>query len=324
MKNALIAAVAVAIVLLASPVAHSEVEETRTTLREHVLKLINKDRQLYGLPPVQLDLAASAIGDAYCLEQIRTGTNGHYGTDGLSPYMRYSLAGGNDGVSENAAAWSATYAFSERALYEMARRSQDAMMAEMPPKDGHKKTILDPHATHVGIGLAWHRGEFRLVHEFVRRHVEWTRVLPRRAHTGEMPVIAGKPLNGVTVEAITVHREAMPETMPAHVANAIENYSLPSARKEYLPRLRQDYTRHPNGTIEMVRREYANGHRGDFYVGRNGEFSFPVPFTEGAGLYTVVVWVKRPGYEFPVAASNVSIRVEESLQSPARASAAGR
>ncbi len=113
----------IAIMMLASPVAHSDIDETRTTLREHVLKLINRDRKLYNLPPVQLDLEASAIGDDYCRRQIQNRTNGHFTTDGLAPYMRYSFAGGNDGVSENAAAWSANYTFSERALYEMARRS---------------------------------------------------------------------------------------------------------------------------------------------------------------------------------------------------------
>src|ERR1044071_2175011 len=49
----------------------------------------------------------------------------------------------------------------------------------MAPNDGHKKTILDPHATHVGIGVAWEGGEFRLVHEFVRRYVSWKRPPPR-------------------------------------------------------------------------------------------------------------------------------------------------
>ncbi|HYH07630.1 MAG TPA: CAP domain-containing protein [Thermoanaerobaculia bacterium] len=315
---------AVMIVLLASPLAHSEMEATRTTLREHVLKLINRDRQIYNLPPVELDLDTSVMGDAYCAEQIRTGSSGHYGTDGLSPYMRYSFHGGNDGVSENAAAWSASYSFSERALYEMSRRSQDAMMAEMPPKDGHKKTILDPHATHVGIGMAWNGGEFRLVHEFIRRYVQWTRTLPRQARTTDLPMIAGRPLHGTTIEAISVHYERMPETMPASVASAIDSYSLPSKRKEYFPRLKQEYKRSPDGTLEITRREYANGHRGDFYVGKQGEFAFAIPFTEGAGLYTVVVWVKRPGFEKPVAASNVSVRVEESLQTPVRASATGR
>jgi uncharacterized protein YkwD len=313
----------IAIMLLASPVAHSDIDETRTTLREHVLRLINRDRRVYNLPPVQLDLAASAIGDGYCKRQIVNGTNGHFTTDGLAPYMRYSFAGGNDGVTENAAAWSANYTFTDRALYEMARRSEDAMMGEMPPEDGHKRAILDPHATHVGIGLAWERSEFRLVHEFIRRYVDWTRPLPRHARLGESVMVAGRPLAGAAIQAISVHYEPVPETMPAHVANALTSYSLPSQRKDYFPRLKQEYTRHPNGTLEIIRREYQGGRRGDFYLGKDGDFSFVIPFTEGPGVYTVVVWVRR-GKGAPLTASNVSIRVEDPAPTQSRASLGGR
>ncbi|HYR27778.1 MAG TPA: CAP domain-containing protein [Thermoanaerobaculia bacterium] len=288
---------------LASPGAQSSgaVEETKATLRGHVLTLINRDRALYNLPPVQLDVQASAIGDEYCREQIRNRTTGHFTTDGYAPYMRYSLAGGNHGVSENAAAWSANYTFSDRALYEMARRSQDAMMAEAAPNDGHKRTILDPHATHVGIGLAWEKGEFRLVHEFVRRYVDWSHALPRATRADERVAATGRALPGAKIEAVTVHYERNPETMPAHVASAIDSYSLPDKRREI----------HPS-------------RRGDLRVLSDGKFSLDVPFTEGPGIYTVVLWVSREGVKQPVAASNVSIRVEGALQSYSRASAAGR
>ncbi|HET8796933.1 MAG TPA: CAP domain-containing protein, partial [Thermoanaerobaculia bacterium] len=149
------------VALVAFPVAAGDLDATRATLRERMVRLINRDRQAFGLRPVALDAQASAIGDAYCEAQLRNRTTGHFTIDGLAPYMRYSFAGGNDGVSENAAAWSADYTFNERALVEMLGRSQDSMMAERPPRDGHRKTILDPHATHVGIGLAWEKGEFR-------------------------------------------------------------------------------------------------------------------------------------------------------------------
>ena len=299
----LIIILAVLALAAASPVAQSNgaVEETKTTLREHVLKLINRDRALYNLPPVELDLVTSSLGDEYCRTQIRNRTTGHFTIDGQPPYMRYSLAGGNDGVSENAAAWSANYRFSDRALYELARRSQDAMMAEAAPHDGHKRTILDPHATHVGIGLAWEKGEFRLVHEFIRRYVDWTKPLPRTAHLYDTIRGAGRPLPGVQIEAVTVHHEPRPEAMPAHVANAFETYALPDKRKEYLPR-----------------------RRGDLHVAEDGRFTFAVPFTEGPGVYTVVVWVTKDGAKQPIAASNVSIVVEGSLQTYSRASAAGR
>ena len=111
--------------------------------------------------------------------------------------------------------------------------------------------------------------------------------------------------------------------MPAHVANALSNYSLPSKRKDYFPRLKQDYNRRSDGTLEIVRREYTGGHRGDFTVAKDGAFSFAVPFTEGPGVYTVVVWVRRAGVSMPISASNVSIRVD-GAPGQLRASAASR
>jgi hypothetical protein len=59
-------------------------------------------------------------------------------------------------------------------------------------------------------------------------------------------------------------------------------------------------------------------------TGPDGRFTFSVPFTEGPGVYTVVVWVSKDGVKQPVAASNVSIRVEGALQGYTRASTAGR
>ena len=283
---------------LAGALAQGEpaLDETRVTLRAHIVKLINRDRAIYGLPPVALDPAISALADEYCAAQIRNGTTGHFTTDGLAPYMRYSFAGVSDGLSENAAAWSANYKFTDRALFEMARRSEDAMMAETPPHDGHKKTILDPHATHVGIGLAWERGEFRLVHEFVRRYIDWTRTAPPEASLSDRVIIRGVPSAGRVV-GITVHHEPLPHAMPAHVANAIDTYALPEKRAEYLPRTKDRRTL------------YVDGSRGDIYLADDGAFSFTVPFPEGPGVYTVVVWLRREGVAKPVAASNMSIRV---------------
>lgn len=37
-----------------------------------------------------------------------------------------------------------------------------------PPRDGHRRTILNPDYTHVGIGFAVAGGEFRLTEEFTR------------------------------------------------------------------------------------------------------------------------------------------------------------
>lgn len=304
--------ICISLTLLASPLAHSEMDATRATLRASVLKLINRDRALYNLPPVELDLQASTIGDEYCRAQIRNRTTGHFTTDGIAPYARYSMAGGNDGVSENAAAWSATYTFNERALYEMARRSQDAMMAEAPPADGHKRTMLDPHATHVGIGLAWEKGEFRLVQEFVRRYIDWTRPLPRNARVGQTVMMSGRADAGTRVEGVTVHHEPLPQGMSAFVASSISTYSLPEKRRDYLPRRRDSKV-----SLSVAR-------RGDFPVSADGAFTFTVPFSDGPGLYTIVVWVRKDGETTSFSASNVTVRVADEAQMQVRAGAAAR
>src|SRR4051812_12965719 len=285
-------------------------DETRMTLRGEFVRLINRDRARFGLPPVQLDAQVSATADAYCRAQIRNGTTGHFTTDGEAPYMRYSFAGGNDGVSENAAAWSANYGFSDSALYDMMRRSESAMMAEAAPHDGHRKTILDPAATHVGIGLAWEKGEFRMTQEFIRHYVEWLRPLPRRVTNAQPVLCSGHAVKGYDVEAITVHHEPMPQPMAAVTANAIQSYSLPAARREYLPRLK-DFTRPVPGGVEQIREEYSDGRKGVFQLAADGNFPFAIPLPDGPGIYTVVVWVRPHGKAVDaIPASDVSIRVD--------------
>ena len=290
----------IVLLVISAPLAQGEgpIDETRFTLREEFLRLVNRDRKQFGLPAVKLDAFASTVADAYCREQIRNGTSGHFTTNGQAPYMRYSFAGGNDGVSENAAAWSASYNFSDRALYEMMRRSEDAMMREVAPHDGHRRTILDPHATHVGIGLAWDRGEFRLTQEFIRHYVDWTRPLPRTAAIGDQVLCSGRPLPGYEIDAITVHHEPLPQTIAAVTANAITTYGLPDTRRQYLPRL-------------GFREYYIGGSRGDFPISRDGSFAFVVPFPDGPGVYTLVIWIRARGARDVIAATNVSMRVTE-------------
>ena len=310
MRNLVLAFIA--LVFVSAPLAQGEgpADEARITLRQEMVRMINTDRQNHGLAPVVLDIEASAIADAYCRNQIANGTTGHFTTDGYAPYMRYSFAGGNDGVSENAAAWSANYRFSDRAVYQMARRSEDAMMSEAAPHDGHRRTILDPYATHVGIGLAWEKGEFRMTQEFIRRYVSWSRPLPRSASSDEPVTGSAHPADGYRVEAISVHHEPIPETMPARLASAITSYSLPQKRRDYLPRLPAFANRRDDGTIHFVREEYTDGSHGDFKVASDGGFTFDVPLRDGPGVYTVVVWVAKKNNHAAIPASNISIRVD--------------
>lgn len=303
-----VSALAVA-AILAGPLAQGSSAhrpELRSSFRQEILRLINKERISHGLTPVALDPATSEFADRYCELQIRNKTTGHFTTDGLTPYMRYSFAGGNDGVTENAAAWSANYSFADSSILDMIRRSHEAMVTEVPPHDGHRRALLDPDATHVGIGLAWEKGEFRFVQEFVRKYIDWQKPAPREATLSERASVEGRARPGYRVVAASLYYEEHPEPMSAFVASRIATYGLPKERRDFSP---------SNGVVRQVRRrtkalaDVAGGGSGALEVRTDGSFTFSAPFSNGAGVYTVVIWVARAGDDRPISASNMSIRV---------------
>ncbi|MEO8218080.1 MAG: CAP domain-containing protein [Acidobacteriota bacterium] len=305
--------------LLGLPAGVAQADELadvgRQSLKLDLVQRINRDRARAGLPPVLFDPQSSEVADRYCDEQIRNRTTGHFTLDGLSPYMRYSFAGGNDGLSQNTAAWSANYRFSPAMIPDLISQSQRTMLAELPPNDGHRRTILDPFATHVGVGLAWERGEFRMTEEFIRRYVNWSRPLARTATGSDQLVAEGQPVAGFQTEAISVYFENNPQPLSAVTANGRDSYGLPPGRRDFLPApVSRRNERLLDGRAYVRPGSVTDVQARTFPVSQDGRFLFQVPLDQGAGVYTIVVWVKKNGGSTPIAASNVSIRVDSSLQ----------
>jgi hypothetical protein len=98
--------------------------------------------------------------------------------------------------------------------------------------------------------------------------------------------------------------------MSAKLANDIPSYSLPQKRREYLPRL-HDRVEETATYRREYHESYAGGGKGDFDVAPDGSVAFAIPFPDGPGVYTVVVWVHARGGREAIAASNVSVRVSE-------------
>ena len=115
------------------------------------------------------DEAASRVADAFCAAQIAEGTRGHFLTDAVPPYARTAFAGIFGMGSENSVAWITTAPVFEESALALALAGHADMMRETPPNDGHRKTILDPEATHVGVGWAMKGGSFRMAEEFLTR-----------------------------------------------------------------------------------------------------------------------------------------------------------
>ncbi len=177
--------------------------------KARLLARLNAERRAAGAPPVAYDLLAARVGDDFCLDTARTRSSGHWDTAGRPPYLRWGLAGGVDYHAENFGSLTRTGANVEEAeVPALLLDSHARMMAEVPPDDGHRRTVLDPEWTHVGIGAAAFGGEFRMAEEFSRHVVEWVEVPAEPLPAGARAPFAVKLPAGWVLASIEVGFEA--------------------------------------------------------------------------------------------------------------------
>ena len=138
-----------------------------------MLDLINQARTAAGSPSVTIGVNNAAQERAETM--LRNCTFSHWDTNGLKPYMRYSLAGGYHPNAEN------IYSANECGLSDTHRQnnltpqqmSAQAMTILMN-SPGHRKTIIDPLHQRVNIGLAWDKHTFKAVQHFEADYVTYT------------------------------------------------------------------------------------------------------------------------------------------------------
>lgn len=275
-------------------------EDAILSLKLKMVERINLDRAKHGLPPVKYDPLASKVGDAHCREMLEWGYVSHWNRKGWKPYLRYAQAGGDDFNTENLSVskyYSSTPGDHINVREAIFNNHRD-MLKERPPNDGHRKNILDPYHTHVGIGLAFDRNRVYMAQEFLNRYVEFKPPFPRRVHLRDQVTVSGKVLSkSYTVQSISVFYEPLPQPMTVEVLNKTGTYALPKERYDLLPRLEPGMF-------------YKKGGRGDIVLrGRGFKCALPF-FREEAGVYTVVVWV-RDGHGQVLPASEVAILVTE-------------
>ena len=97
----------------------------------------------------------------------------HWGTDGLKPYMRYSLAGGYQVNGENFSGHNEC-GLADTLLHwnddplEMVADSVEGLLGS----PGHRETMLSPEYRKVNLGVAWDRNVFKVVQHFEGDYVE--------------------------------------------------------------------------------------------------------------------------------------------------------
>lgn len=274
--------------------------EPAATAKRRLFSRINADREAHGLPRLRYDLLAAKVGDGFCADAVRGRTVGHWDLAGRPPYLRWALAGGVDYHGENAASVTRTgWVVREEEIATLLLESHERMVSETPPEDGHRRAILDPRWTHVGIGVAWEGGEFRMTEEFVRRVAEWVEIPSGPVPAGAAAAIRAQLPEGWTVGSIEVAWDPEPVPLTREEVNRRGAYGLPPPIRRLLPMLR--------GGLH-----YASGGVGDF-AASGGRIEARIPLERGRGSYYVVLFAEPapvpPGGSFaPILAARIVTR----------------
>ena len=168
------------------------IRDSYARARIEMVAAVNEDRGRRGLPAVVLDSLATIVAQGHAEEMAAGGWLSHFNAAGLAPYERYAAAGGTGHVLEN--------------VFRSQERSRSAWPAEvlwerfdireaegwLMSSEGHRSTILDPHHSRIGVGIALDagRGAVYVVQEFVTAAA--TIEPPGRVLPGQEAAVSGR------------------------------------------------------------------------------------------------------------------------------------
>jgi uncharacterized protein YkwD len=209
------------------------------TLADYALVLINQDRANYSLGPVTL--SPNEAGQQHADSMLKYGYFSHYDTQGLKPYMRYSLLGGVGAVAENVASTSyhylhyATLSAVEGSLrlleYSMMYNDNNSLGCYC--NNGHRDNILNPLHNRVSIGIAYNGSSVYFDEDFENYYANLT-VTKSNTYTVSM---AGQVLSvGDIPGSVLIAYDAPPSTeTPAQLNSGPREYDAGSIVGGVLP-----------------------------------------------------------------------------------------
>ena len=163
--------------------------------REYALKLINDARTAAGLNEVILNDNPAAQSHAEDMRENCFG--GHWGSDGLKPYMRYTLDGGEQFSAENISGTDYCPPDPHRYISMSIKANLDEAMDGLMRSSGHRRNILNPHHRKVGIGISYQRPNLWLAQLFVGDYVRYT---TQPVIENGILTLAGTLTNGATAQ----------------------------------------------------------------------------------------------------------------------------
>jgi uncharacterized protein YkwD len=198
---------------------------------QFTLDLINRDRTANGLGAVAL--GSNGAAQKHAQDMFDNYFLSHWGTDGLKPYMRYTLEGGLNYDAENSAYGGPLQKLSDpgSSYARIDPRTEikaleDGMLNQDAASNwGHRDNILNPLHTKVNLGIAYDTYHLTLVQDFESEYLEWTQP---PTLTGNTFSAAGRiTRSGTELKNVNICFDSTPQpSSPDQLNQGAHSYSL--------------------------------------------------------------------------------------------------
>ncbi len=187
-------------------------------IRSELLYLINSERVLAQVPPLKMGFNASA--QQHTESMMTYGYRSHWDIYGLTPQMRYSLAGGTNRVRQNIAGpvKAPVHDEQEQESWRVAVRE---MHQEFMSRPAERANLLDPWHRKVSLGLSCDAARCWQVQQYETDHLEFS----------QLPAIHGTVLHmeaefreGLELDALAVWYHPHPRRLSLGQLDATYRY----------------------------------------------------------------------------------------------------
>jgi uncharacterized protein YkwD len=283
------------------------------SLVQYALQKINEDRTKSNLSA--LNLSSNEAAQVHAEEIFNSRSNStHWSTDGMKPYMKYSLYSGTGYVQQNIA----TRGYNNNSTVDKCKDgtllcdlidpyreidfTEQSMMYDDTEccNDGHRDNILDKHHTHVSIGIAYDDYYFVIVQNFENNYVQFNK--PLIQGNGNIRITGMLP--GYNIDGIGIHYDQTPSPL-LYEKNKDENsYDLGEfiAMVVKPPPLLSWYKEPSNYTLVQATKWSEPEQSVDIIFDIS-------PILKKEGVYTVVTYIKdNEKNQFPVTSYPVFVK----------------